>query len=87
MRSFLEEINDALSPDEWKIHYIYLAPYAPKENSIKNVWLQGKNFVRRQPHRATSFQVVKQLFVLGITRKVCFNFSKAKPIYVFSELI
>ena len=47
MRDFLQEINGDLLPEQWPITCFPLAPYAPQENPVEDVWLQGKTFVEQ----------------------------------------
>ena len=47
MQGFLEEVNQGMSSDQWKIHCVRLAPNCPEQNPIEDIWLQAKTWVRR----------------------------------------
>ena len=76
MIDFLRLVNQDLPEDQWKITCIRLAPHAPQENPVEDVWLKAKAFVRRHFHLADSFQKVKQLFVRAIKSEPYFDFPK-----------
>ena len=46
MRDFLQALQADQAPNEWKIDGTRLAPYAPQENPVEDLWLKGKTFVR-----------------------------------------
>ncbi len=62
VKAYLSEVNKNLPEEAWRITCFLFAPYAPEQNPIEDVWLQGKNFVRENYHRCTSFSDVKDLF-------------------------
>jgi transposase len=76
MRQLLHTINQGLPEDQWKIYCVRLAPYAPQENPVEDVWLKAKTFVRQQLHLAPTFDKIKQLFVRAIKRERYFDFPK-----------
>jgi transposase len=39
IRGFLEEINQGLETEQWKIHCIRFAPNCPEQNPIEDIWL------------------------------------------------
>lgn len=61
-QEYLTEINANLSPEEWLINCTKFAPNAPEQNPVEDIWLQGKNFLRKFYHLCKSFKVVKWLF-------------------------
>lgn len=75
IRSYLEEINSGLQPEEWQITCTLFAPNAPEQNPVEDIWLQTKNFLRKFSHYCSSFKVVKLLFELFASGQV-FNFPK-----------
>ena len=75
MRNFLEEVNEGKEEEEWLVTCIRLAPNAPEQNPIEDVWLQGKEFLRRLWHKCREFRIVKWLFEWFINEEK-FNFSK-----------
>ena len=63
LQEFLAEVNHDLPPEQWKITCFLLAPHAPEQNPMEDVWLHGKSFVRQQYYRCKTFKDVKELFV------------------------
>ncbi len=61
-RNYLYQINGDKSEQEWPVHCIKLAPYAPEQNPIEAVWLQVKNFLRNVWHLLKTFKITKWLF-------------------------
>jgi transposase len=47
-RQYLEQVNEG---DDWQIHCLRLAPYAPETNPIENIWGQAKQMLRQMHHR------------------------------------
>jgi len=47
LRWFLNEVNQSLPIEQWKIHCIRFAPNCPSQNPIEDIWLQAKTWVRR----------------------------------------
>ncbi len=83
MRNFLEEVNQGKEEDEWLVTCIRLAPNAPEQNPIEDVWLQGKEFLRRLWHKCREFRIVKWLFEWFINEEK-FNFPKLSMYGSFS---
>ena len=73
---FLQQVNQGLAEHQWKVTCILLAPHAPQENPVEDVWLKAKTFVPQHFHVATSFKKVKQLFVRAIESEPYFDFPK-----------
>jgi transposase len=63
-KDFLARENDNRSPDRWQINCIQLAPNAPEQNPVEDVWLQGKNCLRCFWYLLKCFKAVKCLFEL-----------------------
>jgi transposase len=82
-REYLHQVNSGEIEKEWMIKCIKLAPNAPEQNPIEDVWLQGKNLVRKYWHLCKSFQVVKWLFEWAICQDV-FCFPKLSMYGLFS---
>ena len=76
VRQFLEQLNVGLSPENWKITCIRLAPNAPEQNPVEDVWLQAKQFIRKYARLCKKFRSVKFLFQL-VTHCQIFAFPKA----------
>lgn len=63
MQAFLAHLNDRLPEEEWPVTCIPFAPDAPEQNPIEDVWLKGKNFLRKHCTQNKTFASVKQCFV------------------------
>ncbi len=75
MKAFLKEINGDKSQESWSVTCILLAPNAPEQNPVEDIWLQGKNELRNKYYLCNSFAEVKELFVNAIDGKT-YNFPK-----------
>lgn len=64
MQQFLCQVNGSLPPEQWKITCIRLAPNAPEQNPVEDVWLQAKRFIRKFARLCRKFKSVKLLFKL-----------------------
>lgn len=82
-RDYLEQVNQGRSEKEWLIKCIRLAPNAPEQNPIEDVWLQGKEMIRKYWHLCQEFKVVKWLFEWTINHSL-FNFGKLSMYGSFS---
>jgi transposase len=76
VREFLTEVNGSLPPEAWKITCIRLAPNAPEQNPVEDIWLQAKQFIRKFSRLCKKFKSVKLLFQL-FTHFQTFAFPKA----------
>lgn len=76
VKQFLAQVNGELPPQEWKITCIRLAPNAPEQNPVEDVWLQAKQFIRKFSRLCKNFKSVKVLFKL-FTHFQTFAFAKA----------
>jgi transposase len=64
MKSFLEEINGNLAPQQWKLVCNLFAPYFPKGNPIESIWLSLKSLLRMCHRFCRKFKVMKSIFEL-----------------------
>lgn len=76
VQEYLAEVNRGRSEAEWKLTLVRLAPNAPEQNPVEDVWLQGKQFIRKYARLCESFKSVKLLFRL-VTHCQVFDFPKA----------
>lgn len=74
-RDYLAEINQGKLEEEWLVKCIRLAPNAPEQNPIEDVWLQGKEMLRKYWHLCQNFKIVKWLFEWTISQDL-FDFPK-----------
>lgn len=76
LREYLAMLNHGLPPDQWQITCIQLAPYAPEQNPVEDIWLQAGQFIRKFYILCKSFPIVKYLFEFA-THQQTFTFAKA----------
>lgn len=76
VKQFLAQVNGELPKEEWKVTCIRLAPNAPEQNPVEDIWLQAKQFIRKFSRLCKKFQSVKLLFNL-LTHLQTFSFAKA----------
>ena len=75
MRSYLEEVNKGLEEKDWKITCLLFESAAPEENHVEDIWLKGKNFLRRHFYQNKTFAQVKKSFFNFLNRQF-FDFKK-----------
>lgn len=86
MKEYLEKINGGKEEKEWQITCIKLAPNAPEQNPVEDIWLQGKNWVRKFYKYCNSFLDVKYLFRFFIEGEI-FSFEKIFEYDFFTQMI
>ena len=62
MRDYLEAVNSGLDAKDWPVTCILFAPYAPEQNPVEDIWLKGKNFIRKNFIECNTFSDVKRVF-------------------------
>ena len=77
VQAYLNTVNQGLEEKDWKVTCLLFAPNAPDQNPAEDIWLQGKNFLRRHFYENKTFQQVKQSFLDFLNKKI-FNFRKLK---------
>lgn len=82
-REYLEKVNQGKAQEEWLVRCIKLAPNAPEQNPIEDVWLQGKEMLRKYWNLCKNFKIVKWLFEWTISQDF-FDFPKLKMYGCFS---
>jgi transposase len=82
-REYLKQVNQGKPEEEWLIRCLKLAPNAPEQNPIEDVWLQGKEMLRRYWNICKSFRIVKWLFEWTLSQDL-FYFSKLSMYGSFS---
>jgi transposase len=82
IKTYLQSVNVNLAENAWQITCTRLAPNAPEQNPVEDIWLQAKCFIRKCHHLCKSFAVVKFLFEFIIHRQV-FDFPKLSMYGVF----
>lgn len=76
VQDFLRHVNSDLPPEEWKITCLRLAPNAPEQNPVEDIWLQAKQFIRQVCRSCKRFKSVKFMFKF-FTHCQSFAFAKA----------
>ncbi len=74
-KDFLSEANRDREPDNWSITYVLFAPNAPQQNSVEDIWLPAKNFLRKYWYLCKFFKIVKFMFEFFINKHK-FDFAK-----------
>ncbi len=62
MRDYLLEINADLPEEEWPVTCILFAFNAPEQNPVEDIWLKGKNWLRKNFAFNKTFADVKKCF-------------------------
>jgi transposase len=62
MRDYLAELNEGIDEQDWPVTCLLFAPNAPDQNPVEDIWLKGKNFLRRNFSKFKTFSQVKQAF-------------------------
>jgi hypothetical protein len=52
-----------------------IGPEGPEQNLVEDIWLQGKNLLRKFAYRCIFFVIVKRLFMFFMNRQI-FGFPK-----------
>src|SRR5258708_8055511 len=47
VKALLAEVNHGLDEKDWRILCLPFAPNAPDQNPMEDIWLQGKNYLRK----------------------------------------
>jgi len=77
MQTYLQEVNQGLEKHDWKVTCELFTPNAPEQNPVEDIWLKGKNFLRKYFYKFTTFAKVKQAF-LDFLQTTKFDFPKLK---------
>lgn len=62
MKDYLKELNQGLEKEKWLLTCILLAPNAPEQNPVEDIWLIAKTWLRKYWYRLNSFSLVKWFF-------------------------
>jgi len=62
MQAYLAEINKGLQEKDWRVTCLLFASAAPEQNPVEDIWLKGKNFLRRHFYQNKTFHQVKESF-------------------------
>lgn len=86
MLDFLHRVNDGLPKEKWPVTCIQLAPHAPEENPVEDIWLMAKTHVRQHFYLHSTFRQVNTLFVKAIRQHEYFDFPKLNDYTYFSQI-
>ena len=75
VKADLREVNGERPEDEWRIHCFQLAPHAPEQNPMEDVWLAAKNHVRKLWEKLLTFWDVNRYFTTFVECQI-FDFEK-----------
>lgn len=62
VQAHLAEVNAGLGEKDWRINCLLFAPNAPEQNPVEDIWLQGKNHLRKNFATNKTFGEVKDCF-------------------------
>lgn len=82
-RDFLAQVNQG---ENWNVHCLRFAPYAPEENPIENVWGQLKQMLRSLYLWCRSFPLTKKLFEMLVNYQL-FTLPDLNKYRAFSSII
>ncbi len=74
-KTLLAEVNDGVDEKDWSLLCLPLAPNAPDQNPVEDIWLQGKNYLRKHFAQNKTFAAVKDCFS-AFLRHLRFNSTK-----------
>ena len=82
VKALLAELNDGVPEKDWPLVLIPFAPNAPDQNPVEDIWLQGKNHLRKNFFQNKTFAAVKKCFFQFLNQ---FFFNSAKFAWYFSN--
>ncbi len=75
MVDYLTSLNHGLDATAWWVTCLLFAPNAPEQNPIEDIWLKGKQYIRKNWRLCDRFRTVKTLFLDAIQNRF-FDFPK-----------
>lgn len=63
MRDYLSELNADLPEDQWLVTCTLFASNAPQQNPVEDIWLKGKNWLRKHFAYNKTFADIKNCFL------------------------
>lgn len=84
MKNYLNQNNKNLEISERPIQCEILAPNAPEQNPVEDIWLKAKNFLRQFWYQLNSFSLVKWLFKFFLQNEI-FEFPKLHKYGFFTQ--
>lgn len=83
VKTLLAEVNAGLAEPDWQLTCWLFAPNAPDQNPVEDIWLQGKNYLRRHFALNKTFAAVKTCFSQFLDQ---FRFDSVKFAWYFPDL-
>jgi len=83
IRDYLAEINTGLAEEQWKVTCILFARNVPEQNPVEDLWLIGKNWLRKRFAFHKTFAEVKHCFFDFLNNT---TFFPAKFLWYYPEL-
>ena len=71
VKTYLRTVNGDRPEEAWRIQCVQLAPHAPEQNPMEDVWLGAKNHVRKMWYALQSFLDVKRYFTTFVECHLC----------------
>src|SRR5258708_15105306 len=62
VKALLAEVNAGLAEKDWQLLCLLFATNAPDQNPVEDIWLQGKNCLRKNFAHNKTFAAVKNCF-------------------------
>jgi transposase len=62
MQDYLTSVNAGLDETDWRISCVLLAPHAPEQNPVEDIWRKGKTFLRKHFYENKTFAYVAESF-------------------------
>lgn len=62
VKALLTELNEGKEEKDWSLLCLSFAPNAPQQNPVEDIWLQGKNHLRKNFAQNKTFSAVKKCF-------------------------
>lgn len=75
IKDYLAKLNNGLTPENWVVTLELFAPNAPEQNPVEDIWLQGKDSLRKLFVENSTFAKVKKSFIEFYQNRR-FSFSK-----------
>jgi len=75
IKAYLAKVNEGLEEKNWKVTCLRFATNAPDQNPVEDIWLRGKNFLRKHFYENKTFSQVKNSFFDFLNQQI-FNFKK-----------
>jgi transposase len=86
VKALLAQINAGLAEEDWQLICLLFAPNAPEQNPVEDIWLQGKNYLRKHFAHNKTFAAVKQCFFQFLDH-FCFDSTKFAWYYPDPQII